>query len=205
MKRILALVTALLMAVTVVSCGDKNKTDAVEHDAEHVYEMGVCNGNEFKSTWAGIKMTVPQDMHVLSKEDTYMMMGMTLEAIENIDDFEPEKQPVVYELCANGEDGSMVVINTFKSIDTASKIAEMKAEFDGKANDLLKPVYGEETPVTYGGVEFTRFDVTASAPDFVMYQTYLLKDVDEHVFCVSAAAFTEERVEELLCGISQYK
>lgn len=202
MKRILALVTALLMAVTVVSCGDKNKTETVENDAEHVYEMGVCNGNEFDSTWAGVIMTLPEDMHVLSKEDTYMMMGMTLEAIENIDDFEPEKQPVVYELCANGEDGSTVIINTFKDIDTATKITEMKSEFDGKANDLLKPEYSEETVENFGGVEFTRFDVTASAPDFVMYQTYLLADVDDHTFCVSVAAFTKERVEELLSGIS---
>lgn len=197
MKRILALVTALLMAVTIVSCDDKKEETDVG------YTKGEVVQNVYESNWAGVEYAIPEGLNVLTEEDTYMLMGMTKEDIEKgVDVSELDN---VYELYGSSADGSMVIINTFKNIDTVTKIADMKNEFDGKANDILKPSYGDETTVTYGGVEFTRFDVTAAAPDFVMYQTYLLKDVDEHVFCISAAAFTEERVEELLGGISQYK
>ena len=197
MKRILALVTALLMAVTIVSCDDKKEETDVG------YTKGEVVQNAYESNWAGVEYAIPEGLNVLTEEDTYMLMGMTKEDIEKgVDVSELDN---VYELYGSSADGSMVIINTFKNIDTVTKIADMKNEFDGKANDILKPSYAEETVVTYGGVEFTRFDVTAAAPDFVMYQTYLLKDVDEHVFCISAAAFTEERVEELLGGISQYK
>ena len=197
MKRILALVTALLMAVTIVSCDDKKEETDVG------YTKGEVVQNAYESNWAGVEYAIPEGLNVLTEEDTYMLMGMPKEDIEKgVDVSELDN---VYELYGSSADGSMVIINTFKNIDTVTKIADMKNEFDGKANDLLKPSYTDETTVTYGGVEFTRLDDTASAPDFVMYQTYLLKDVDEHVFCISAAAFTEERVEELLGGISQYK
>ena len=196
MKKIFAFVTALLIAVTVVSCGDKN-------EGMTGYAKGIVSEKTYESEWAGVSYVIPDELNVLSEEDTYLLMGMTKEDIEKGIDVSALDN--VYELYGASADSSMVIINTFKNIDTAAKIADMKAEFDGKINDLLKPSYGEETAVTYDGVEFTRLDVTASAPDFVMYQTYLLKDVDEHVFCVSAAAYTKEKVTELLDGIKSDK
>ena len=182
---------------SMVTCSD-NSAEAV-----YGYEKGSFDGVVYKSEWANVNYTVPEGMNVLSEEDTYLLMGLTMAEIEGKEEVDPAKLDTVYELYGSSADGSMVIINTFKNIDTTAKIAEMKAEFDGKANDLLKPSYTDETTVTYGGIEFTRLDVTASAPDFVMYQTYLLKDVDEHLFCVSVAAFDENRVEELLGGIAK--
>ena len=182
---------------SMVSCSD-NSEEAVSG-----YEKGSFDGVVYKSEWANVNYTVPEGMNVLSEEDTYLLMGLTMAEIEGKEEVDPAKLDTVYELYGSSADGSMVIINTFKNIDTTSKIAEMKAEFDGKANDLLKPSYTDETTVTYGGVEFTRLDVTASAPDFVMYQTYLFKNVDEHLFCVSVAAFDENRVEELLGRIAK--
>ncbi len=199
MKRFIFALMTVICVISMVSCSDNSE------ESVSVYEKGSFDGVVYKSEWADVKYTVSEGMNVLSEEDTYLLMGLTMAEIEGKEEIESEKLDTVYELYGSSTDGSMVIINTFKNIDTTAKIAEMKVEFDGKANDLLKPSYTDETVVTYGGIEFTRLDVTASAPDFVMYQTYLLKDVDEHVFCVSAAAFTKERVEELLGGISQYK
>lgn len=199
MKRILFALMTVICIFSMVSCSD-NSEEAVSG-----YEKGSFDGVVYKSEWANVNYTVPEGMNVLSEEDTYLLMGLTMAEIEGKEEVDPAKLDTVYELYGSSADGSMVIINTFKNIDTTSKIAEMKAEFDGKANDLLKPSYTDETTVTYGGVEFTRLDVTASAPDFVMYQTYLLKDVDEHLFCVSVAAFDENRIEELLGGISNLK
>ena len=199
MKRILFALMTVICIFSMVSCSD-NSEEAVSG-----YEKGSFDGVVYKSEWANVNYTVPEGMNVLSEEDTYLLMGLTMAEIEGKEEVDPAKLDTVYELYGSSADGSMVIINTFKNIDTTSKIAEMKAEFDGKANDLLKPSYTEETTVTYGGVEFTRLDVTASAPDFVMYQTYLFKNVDEHLFCVSVAAFDENRVEELLEGISNLK
>ena len=197
MKRILFALMTVICIFSMVSCSD-NSEEAVSG-----YEKGSFDGVVYKSEWANVNYTVPEGMNVLSEEDTYLLMGLTMAEIEGKEEVDPAKLDTVYELYGSSADGSMVIINTFKNIDTTSKIAEMKAEFDGKANDLLKPSYTEETTVTYGGVEFTRLDVTASAPDFVMYQTYLFKNVDEHLFCVSVAAFDENRVEELLGGIAK--
>ena len=199
MKRILFALMTVICIFSMVSCSD-NSEEAVSG-----YEKVSFDGVVYKSEWANVNYTVPEGMNVLSEEDTYLLMGLTMAEIEGKEEVDPAKLDTVYELYGSSADGSMVIINTFKNIDTTSKIAEMKAEFDGKANDLLKPSYTEETTVTYGGVEFTRLDVTASAPDFVMYQTYLFKNVDEHLFCVSVAAFDENRVEELLEGISNLK
>lgn len=197
MKRFFALGMALLIAVSIVSCGDKKE------EISGGYTKGTVSGNIYKSEWAGVSYAISEGFKVLSEEDIYMLMGMTKDDIENGIDVSTLDN--VYELYGSSVDGSLVIINTFKNVDTASKISEMKAEFDDKANDLLKPEYSEETVETFGGVEFVRFDVTASAPGFLMYQTYLLLDVDEHVFCISAAAFTKERVEELLEGIAGCK
>ena len=197
MKRILFALMTVICIFSMVSCSD-NSEEAVSG-----YEKGSFDGVVYKSEWANVNYTVPEGMNVLSEEDTYLLMGLTMAEIEGKEEVDPAKLDTVYELYGSSADGSMVIINTFKNIDTTSKIAEMKAEFDGKANDLLKPSYTDETTVTYGGVEFTRLDVTASAPDFVMYQTYLFKNVDEHLFCVSVAAFDENRVEELLEGIAK--
>ena len=199
MKRILFALMTVICIFSMVSCSD-NSEEAVSG-----YEKGSFDGVVYKSEWANVNYTVPKGMNVLSEEDTYLLMGLTMAEIEGKEEVDPAKLDTVYELYGSSADGSMVIINTFKNIDTTAKIAEMKAEFDGKANDLLKPSYTDETTVTYGGVEFTRLDVTASAPDFVMYQTYLFKDVDEHLFCVSVAAFDENRIEELLGGISNLK
>ena len=199
MKRILFALMTVICIFSMVSCSD-NSEQAVSG-----YEKGSFDGVVYKSEWANVNYTVPEGMNVLSEEDTYLLMGLTMAEIEGKEEVDPAKLDTVYELYGSSADGSMVIINTFKNIDTTAKIAEMKAEFDGKANDLLKPSYTDETTVTYGGVEFTRLDVTASAPDFVMYQTYLFKNVDEHLFCVSVAAFDENRVEELLGGISNLK
>ena len=199
MKRILFALMTVICIFSMVSCSD-NSEEAVSG-----YEKGSFDGVVYKSEWAKVNYTVPEGMNVLSEEDTYLLMGLTMAEIEGKEEVDPAKLDTVYELYGSSADGSMVIINTFKNIDTTAKIAEMKSEFDGKANDLLKPSYTDETTVTYGGVEFTRLDVTASAPDFVMYQTYLFKDVDEHLFCVSVAAFDENRVEELLGGISNLK
>ena len=197
MKRILFALMTVICIFSMVSCSD-NSEEAVSG-----YEKGSFDGVVYKSEWANVNYTVPEGMNVLSEEDTYLLMGLTMAEIEGKEEVDPAKLDTVYELYGSSADGSMVIINTFKNIDTTAKIAEMKAEFDGKANDLLKPSYTDETTVTYGGIEFTRLDVTASAPDFVMYQTYLFKNVDEHLFCVSVAAFDENRVEELLGGIAK--
>ena len=197
MKRILFALMTVICIFSMVSCSD-NSEEAVSG-----YEKGSFDGVVYKSEWANVNYTVPEGMNVLSEEDTYLLMGLTMAEIEGKEEVDPAKLDTVYELYGSSADGSMVIINTFKNIDTTAKIAEMKSEFDGKANDLLKPSYTDETTVTYGGIEFTRLDVTASAPDFVMYQTYLFKDVDEHLFCVSVAAFDENRIEELLGGIAK--
>ena len=199
MKRILFALMTVICIFSMVSCSD-NSEEAVSG-----YEKGSFDGVVYKSEWANVNYTVPEGMNVLSEEDTYLLMGLTMAEIEGKEEVDPAKLDTVYELYGSSADGSMVIINTFKNIDTTAKITEMKAEFDGKANDLLKPAYTDETTVTYGGIEFTRLDVTASAPDFVMYQTYLFKNVDEHLFCVSVAAFDENRIEELLGGISNLK
>lgn len=197
MKRILFALMTVICIFSMVSCSD-NSEETVSG-----YEKGSFDGVVYKSEWANVNYTVPEGMNVLSEEDTYLLMGLTMAEIEGKEEIDPAKLDTVYELYGSSADGSMVIINTFKNIDTTSKIAEMKVEFDGKANDLLKPSYTDETVVTYSGIEFTRLDVTASAPDFVMYQTYLFKNVDEHLFCVSVAAFDENRVEELLKGIAK--
>lgn len=199
MKKKIVLVAGLIMAFVMLSGCGNNNADLKKEE----YIIGEIKDNKYESTWAGVSYSVPEDISVLSREDTYLLMGLTMEEIEGKKEVDSAKLDTVYELYGSSADGSMVIINTFKNIDTTSKIAEMKAEFDGKANDLLKPSYTDETTVTYGGIEFTRLDVTASAPDFVMYQTYLFKNVDEHLFCVSVAAFEENKVEELLEGIAK--
>ena len=198
MKKFLFALMTVICVFSVVSCSDKEEKASG-------YVKGTFNEGVYINEWADVKYTVSEGMNVLSEEDTYMLMGLTKAEIEGKEQVDPSKLDIVYELYGSSSDGSMVVINTFKNIDTAAKIAEMKSEFDGKANDLLKPSYGEETTVTYGGVEFTRLDVTASAPDFVMYQTYLFKNVEEHLFCVSVAAFSEEQIEGMLEGVKKLK
>lgn len=204
MKRIWRLLLpAMLLCILLPGCagGDGGGRE---------YEPGARSESEYSSEWAGLRYTLGDNMVMATDEEINSMMELGAEALSDQAKLKTElaKLTSVYELMAvDVTNQSNIIICTEKlSLSNVSEeqyLDSVKAQL-GEMYQEYAVTYGESGERELGGLAFKQLDCAVEYGGASMYQTYLVRKIDDRMYGIILSYTDDAALEALLSGFSAY-
>ncbi len=180
-KRLAAVITAVLCVFTLVACGNTTEQDKA-------FVCGTVNGNVYESKFAGLKMTAPEGWTYSSEEEILNMMNIATDEVlsdSKKKELELAKQKTIYDcMVTNAENGANVIImyeNMSATIGGSSYTPETYSEALGKQLSDAYTKKGEEKK-TFCGEEYLCATWTVESQGVSV--SYLLRKVDDYMLAI---------------------
>ena len=200
MKKVMSLILALLLTVSLAACGGKSD--------EPDLHRGTVDGDTYTSEFLGLKLTVDEDWVIADDEQLAEHSGVVKESFTDEEiRAEIEKGGSVTDLYAlNQADGSSVNI----TIQKLSLVSGMLATEDAYAEANLKQLPDvladggitvdslEKTKVTFAGKEHVALTLEGTVQELPLYETIVIVKAGSYISCITAATFFEDTTADLL-------
>lgn len=194
MKKIFAMLMALVMMMSLAACGPKEET--VE------FSRGVVDGNVYTSEFAGITFTAPEGFRYYSDDEIAAVNGVTEDIldVENID-------TVVYDMyCIDEVNGTTININFENLGNLYGALLDEEAYLELSLETLNTSLEGtgigitsaETSTTEISGQEFNCIDLVLDYGGVAVYETLFVKEVSGNMMCCTVAAIDEATVDTLL-------
>ena len=188
MKRIFALIFALVMVLSLAGCGAGNgEVKYAEAPEVVIPEKGKITDNVYENSFAGIKFNKPENW-IYATEDELS----TLEAAEG----------VYYDMVAqNPETGSQVAVMYDDLLLTVGNIAITEEKYiesiaEGLSNSGLMVM--DEADVEIGGKTYKSVTVYGEAEDISVTQQSMARKEGAKMVSIAVVAFNEDSVEDII-------
>lgn len=220
MKKILALLFAVLMLLSLCSCkllsailpgGDDKPTASSTDIADEKVEFsrGTWNGSVYTNKFADLTYTLPEGWVIKSDEELAALIGMTIDTMYDNNTFVEAlvEKGCVYDVYAAQEYGRDSVMLMFEDITVTggSAAANITAEeyLNTVSNNFFSqnPVYEVFDPIDFNfcGDVYSRLDIRMSVGGVTAEQVYLAKRVDKYILGIVITAFDNDIDELVAC------
>lgn len=209
---------ALLLCVILTGCGGNTANGsgeqqrAPEQEEKKEYTPGERTDTEYSSEWAGLRYALSDNMVMATEEELNEMMDLGAEALLDGDSgsklVDYAKLTTVYEMMAvDLTDQSNIIICAEKL--ALSGVTEK--QYLEAVQTQMEDVYSGYT-VTYGditerelcGMTFSEMSYLVDYGGASLYQTYLVRKLDNRMYGIVLSYSEETRLEALLEGFSAY-
>lgn len=197
MKRIIAMLMALVMMMSLAACG------AGGDDVE--FSRGVVDGNVYTSEFAGITFTAPDGFRYYSDEEIAVANGISDELLD-VDTVET----VVYDMyCINETNGSTIAVN-FENLGALYGALLDEEAFLELSLETFKTTFEsagiginsmETGTIEISGQEFNCVDLVVDFGGVVLYETMIVKEISGNMMCCTVAAVDEAELENIIACI----
>lgn len=227
MKKLLAILLALVMALSIVACGgdeDKtgeitnketttNESDDVEGEISEqevevpvIDTIGEAEGNTYENAFLGFGFTLPEGWSFYSKDQINELNSITQDMLDEDIAKQLEEANVIYDMYALDQYGNSVNIVMEKISAIASIAIDEKTYAEASAQQLpealkqigLADVSTEITNTTFNGAEHVSIDVVGTAEGFSLYEKIICIKTGQYMVCVTVATTHENTTDAVL-------
>ena len=218
MQRILRLILSMVFTcVILVGCGgtgnhsgDSASSDGQKQTEKKEYVPGERTETEYSSEWIGLRYTLNSDMVMATDEELNDMMELGAEALSDKDGknllAEYAKLTTVYEMMAvNVADQSNIIICAEKLTLSATTEEQYLAAVKKQMEDVYADftvTYADVTSRELGGMTFSELGYVVDYGGTPLYQTYLVKKMDNRMYGIVLSYSEESVLDTLLAGFS---
>lgn len=202
MKKLFALLLALVMIIGLASCGTGNKpVETVE------FESGVIEGNVYTNTLGGISFTAPDGYEYFTEEMIAEAFGITTETLG----IEEVTSTVCDLYCYNETNRSSINVN-FEDLNATSSVDVTEEEyiescmtsytitFNSFEDVLLQSI--EESTVDIDGTEFGCINMVLDNDGEEFFETLIVKKVANFMMSFTVAAYTQTEMDNIISAIA---
>lgn len=198
MKKILALVLALVMTLSLCSCGI---SDVVNRKITH----GTVAGSVYTNDFLGFKFEAPDNWVYATDEELSSLIGTVADEVLDYSDLQQTMLniQVVYDtMVQNANTGAnMIVIYENLAISGSSDMTEdeylelSKSQLDSV--EFVSYTYGDVTSVKLGNTEFKRLEMTAVYYDIITFtQASYFAKIGDYMATITVTLTGDETIDE---------
>lgn len=181
MKKLTALFLAFVLVLSFAACGTEDT------DTSREFGRGVITGDVYESAFSGIRFTKPAEWKYYTDEELAATMNVSADALNNSFLETVASLTTVYDMMvidqSTGTNVSVAYENLMLSANADMTCEEyleaMKAQLS--AIDTMKMEFGEPSPITLCGEEYTRVICTVTMGEITVSQVYYLRNVDGYM------------------------
>ncbi|MBR4889309.1 MAG: hypothetical protein IKU17_09205 [Clostridia bacterium] len=231
MKKVLSVLLAMLMLLSLVACGEDNKpassvnntpaTSTVESKdessetssndiaEEKLFVRGVVENNVYTNEFAGVRFTAPEAMTFYTDEEIAAVYGASEEMFNITLD-----TSIIYDMYAmNPETGATVNVNyenmglLYGSLLTAeSYLAASKSNLEAVFNNTpgMNVTSLEQSTVNVGGEEMPCINLVIDINGMSLYETLVTKEADNYMMVFTVGALSTEEIDTILAGLENF-
>ena len=226
MKKLLAILLALAMVMSLAACGSEpadddkkdkdNKKEVVETTEEPTEEettepvteenpeqicRGVINGDAYVNPYIGLKFTKPSEWTYSTDEEIAATLGIGLEALNAPDGYAEllEEMGSVYDMRVEDGDGIssvMVLIEKPNGIEAEAYLNMLVQGLEYQSAVSYTQI-GEYETVSLGRNDYVKATFSATASGVTMQQAYYVCNVNEYTVTVISTVFGEVTLESV--------
>ena len=231
MKKVLSVLLAMLMLLSLVACGEDNKpassvnntpatstveskdesSDTSSNDIaeEKLFVRGVVENNVYTNEFAGVRFTAPEAMTFYTDEEIAAVYGASEEMFNITLD-----TSIIYDMYAmNPETGATVNVNyenmglLYGSLLTAeSYLAASKSNLEAVFNNTpgMNVTSLEQSTVNVGGEEMPCINLVIDINGMSLYETLVTKEADNYMMVFTVGALSTEEIDTILAGLENF-
>lgn len=214
MKRLLALLLALLMLIVISGCAKKNnspESDTSEVTAEVTDEVkdtvkipdtpkpieakltrGKVEGQKYTSAYTGLRFTAPEGWEYSADTDMAELLNMSAEMLseEKIAETLTNTTTVFDMIVTDKSNGNNVTVS-YENMDRICGKAVDAAEYVDVLKERIDAQmqveyeFRNEGAVTLSGNEYQRVEVLLKTSNFEMVQGYYIRIIDDVAVCIN--------------------
>lgn len=196
MKKIITLLLALLMMISLVACSADDGS----------FKRGVITDNVYTNKITGVTYTAPEGYTYYSDEMVAARYNTTVDIL-----YPKKLDTIIYDMyCGNGEIGSSLniiyenIANVYGTVFDENAyltfcLASIKTSFESTEGVRITNI-AEET-IEINGTEYLSANISLRVNGEEFYETVIVKDFDGYMMRLTAAAYDEAELESILAGL----
>lgn len=210
MKKLLALLLAVMMLFTVTGCGSTAGEDEIRGEQEvsdEAYSAGSVEGLKYESSFIGIGCNLPEDWSFYTDEQIRELNNVTTEVAGEEYEKMMQDAQIIYDMYAiSGNQVDTVNVNLEK-VNSVALLALDMADYYEQTVESIETAYNnmgatsfdyEIGKTTIGGEEFDSMSIVAEINGTKLYQTAFAKKCSGYVANITVTAIDEATVKSLL-------
>ena len=203
-KKLLALCLALLVAFSLVGCGD-DTDDSGSQKKE--YSPAVVENNVYTSQFAGLTATLDSTWTVLNDEEIAQIVGVSIDMTDDAALKESlSSGNTIYDMYAMAADGATLNITVGNLGAIYGKLLDMKTLAQSSAEQLVPAfesmgftdVTAEVSTISFAGTEQTVIILQGSHQGITMYEQLVCMKVGDYILSITACSYGTDRTTEIL-------
>lgn len=222
MKKILAVLLALIMLLSLAGCGgkqdisgsvtfDDNKetvTDSTEEESEDEFEIGVTTGGTYENAFIGFGLKIPDDWMFYSEEQINQLNGLVADMVDDEQLKEQLKNAkTIYDMYAISADGLQTINVTMENLGVA--YGKMVSEDDyidialrTLPSQLVSAGYDEDmeiekVTVDFAGEQRSAIKIKAAVYGSEVYQMMVVMKAGNYMALTTSTSFLADDTAEI--------
>ena len=210
MKKLLALMLAVMMLITVTACGSTTGEDEIrgeQQTSEEAYSAGSMDGLKYESSFIGIGCDLPEDWSFYTDEQIRELNNITTEAAGEEYEKLLQDAQVIYDMYAiSGNQVDTVNVNLEK-VNSVALLAFDMADYYEQTVESIETAYNnmgatsfdyEIGRITIDEKEFDSMNIVAVINGTKLYQTAFSKKCSGYIANITVTAIDEATVKNVL-------
>ena len=210
MKKLLALLLAVMMLFTVTACGSTAGEDEIRGEQEvsdEAYSAGSVEGLKYESSFISIGCNLPEDWSFYTDEQIRELNNVTTEVAGEEYEKMMQDAQIIYDMYAiSGNQVDTINVNLEK-VNSVALLALDMADYYEQTVESIETAYNnmgatsfdyEIGKTTIGGEEFDSMSIVAEINGTKLYQTAFAKKCSGYVANITVTAIDEATVKSLL-------
>lgn len=210
MKKVLALITALVLAISLCACGKKDIRGKIsgENGGDEVeFSLGVVDGLTYENAFIGLGCTLDSDWSFYSDEQIRELNNVLtdiagdeyVEMMKNAD--------IVYDMYATDSSGTNILnVNLEKVNFLQLAVLDVGEALEGQVPALVDTLVNigyhnvncVRTTVIVGDEEYDAIKASSEFGDAKMYETIFAKKCSGYLANITVATYQDDTTEELI-------
>ncbi len=221
MKRIVALLLAVLMMFALVSCGDdgnvrgelsvnnRNNTvsDSAQSQEEAGLEMGSNSNNTYENKFLGIGCKLDSSWTFLSDAEIRQANNITQDMVGDDLASQLESASIIYDMQATKSDSSANIILNIEKLTTLTGAIMSEEEYveqsvngivQGLESAGLTNVKANKITVNFAGSSHAAIEVSGEVSGITVYEKVVCYKKGKYLAAVAFASYIEDTTDEML-------
>lgn len=210
MKKLLALLLAVMMLISVTACGSTASEDEIrgeQQTSDEAYSAGAVDGLKYESSFIGIGCTLPDDWSFYTDEQIRELNNITTEvAGEEYEKLMQDAQ-IIYDMYAISSNQVDTINVNLEKVNSVALLALDMTEYYEQSVESIKTAYNNMGATSFDytigevaidGEKFVSLNVVAEINGTKLYQTAFAKKCSGYVANITVTSIDEATVKSII-------